>query len=116
MKRFYRVMLGKKSSFAAECFAGGFICCGLGDITRDIAQDLYDDWRKFNQKLIPEMQPLHPDKSKISLGLWCGFAWTVSKGIRVGDIVLCPDGSGSYRVGEVTGEYFYGSSDISVGQ
>lgn len=107
MKRYYRVMLGKKSAYAAECFSGGFVCCGLGDITRDIAQDLFDDWRKFNQKLIPEMQPLHPDKSKISLGLWCGFAWTVSKGIRIGDIVLCPDGTGSYRVGEVTGEYFY---------
>lgn len=107
MKRYYRVMLGKKSAHAPECFAGGFICCGLGNIKRDIAQDLFDDWRLFNKKLIPEMQPLHPDKSKISLGLWCGFAWTVSKGIRVGDIVLCPDGAGSYRVGEVTGEYFY---------
>lgn len=107
MKRYYRVMLGKKSAYAAECFAGGFICCGLGGIERDIAQDLVDDWRSFNKKMIPEMQPLHPDKSKISLGLWCGFGWTVCKGIQAGDIVLCPDGSGSYRVGEVTGEYFY---------
>ena len=31
----------------------------------------------------------------------------VSKGIHNGDIVLCPDGSGSYRVGEICGDYFY---------
>ena len=38
-------------------------------------------------------------KPRIALGLWCGFAWTVCKGIHIGDLVLCPDGSGSYRVG-----------------
>ena len=38
--------------------------------------------------------------------LWCGFAWTICKNIRVGDLVLCPDGSGNYQVGEVTGPYF----------
>jgi restriction system protein len=53
------------------------------------------------------MQKLHPDKSKIACGLWCGFAWTICKGIRVGDVVISPDGSGSYRVGELTGEYYY---------
>ena len=33
--------------------------------------------------------------------------WTVSKGIRKGDLVLCPDGSGQYHAGEVTGPYSY---------
>lgn len=107
MKRYYRVMLGKKSVHADECFAGGFIGSGLGDIRRDISQSLPDDFRAFSQQFIPEMQKLHPDKSKIALGLWCGFGWSICKGIHVGDIVLCPDGAGSYRVGEVTGEYSY---------
>ncbi len=107
MKRYYRIMLGKKSVYAAECFAGGFIGSGLGGIKRDIGQHLPDDFRSFSQQFIPEMQKLHPDKSKIAYGLWCGFGWTICKGIRLGDIVLCPDGSGAYRVGEVTGEYSY---------
>jgi restriction system protein len=32
---------------------------------------------------------------------------TIAKGILVGDIILCPDGQGSYLVGEVTGDYEY---------
>lgn len=107
MKRYYRVMLGKKSVYAAECFAGSFIGSGLGSIKRDISQNLPDDFRAFSQQFIPEMQTLHTDKSKIALGLWCGFGWSICKGIHVGDIVLSPDGAGSYRVGEVTGEYNY---------
>jgi restriction system protein len=31
----------------------------------------------------------------------------VSKGIQTGDVVLCPDGAGKYRVGEVSGGYYY---------
>ena len=42
----------------------------------------------------------------------CGFLWTVSKGILVGDVVLSPDGSGRYRVGEVTGEYYYAPGQV----
>ena len=110
MKRYYRVMLGKKSMHASECFEGGYIVSGLGGIVRDISQDLTEDFRSFSKKFIPEMREIHPDKSKIALGLWSGFGWTICKGIRVGDIVLCPDGTGSYRVGEVTGEYDYAAS------
>ena len=107
MKRYYRIMLGKKSAQAAESFAGGYIGSGFGSIRRDIAQELSDEFRAFSQKFIPELRAIQPDKSKIALGLWCGFAWTICKGIRIGDVVLCPDGGGSYRVGEVTGEYYY---------
>lgn len=107
MKRYYRIMLGRKSAHAAECFAGGYIGSGFGVIKRDVAQELTDNFRAFSQRFIPEMRKIHLEKSKISLGLWCGFAWTICKGIRIGDLVVCPDGSGSYQVGEVTGEYFY---------
>jgi restriction system protein len=107
MKRYYRIMLGKKSAHATECFAGGYIGSGFGGIKRDVAQELPNEFRAFSQKFIPEMQRIYPGKSKIALGLWCGFAWTICKGICIGDLVLCPDGSGSYRVGEVTGEYYY---------
>lgn len=107
MTNYYRIMLGKKSAHAAECVAGGFIGSGFGEIMRDVSAELTEDYRSFSQRFIPEMQGMHPDKSKIALGLWCGFAWTICKNIRVGDIVLCPDGSGNYHVGEVVGPYVY---------
>ena len=43
MKNYYRIMLGKKSAHAAECFAGGYIGSGFGGIKRDIAQELPDE-------------------------------------------------------------------------
>ena len=54
----------------------------------------------------------HPQKTRIGAGLACGALWTVAKGIQKGDIVLCPDGEGAYRVGEVTGEYQYAPGPV----
>lgn len=105
-KSYYRVMLGEKSIYAEECFAGNFIGTDFS-IKQDLTSDLTDDWRRFNQKFIPIYLSIFPDKNKISAGLACGALWTVSKGIQKGDIVLCPDGSGQYRLGEVTGPYSY---------
>ena len=106
VKNYYRVMLGRKSTHAAECFAGNFIGTDFG-IHQDLTKKLPEEWRAFNQEFIPIYQATHPDKSKIAAGLACGALWTVSKGIKKGDIVLCPDGSGKYGVGEVTGDYAY---------
>jgi restriction system protein len=106
MKNYFRVMLGKGSAHAAECFGGGFIGADFG-IAQDLSRSLPDDWREFNREFIPVYQRAFPDKTKIGAGLACGALWTVAKGIAVGDIVLCPDGSGKYRVGEVCGEYRY---------
>jgi restriction system protein len=111
MKSYYRVMLGKKSAHAPECFAGGFIGTDFG-ITEDLTGKLPESWREFNQRYIPIYLQTHPDKSKIAAGLACGFLWTVSKGIQIGDLVLSPDGSGRYRVGEVTGGYSYAPGQI----
>ena len=44
-------------------------------------------------------------KSKISAGLSCGALHTVCKGIIQEDIVLSPDGRGSYMVGEIVGPF-----------
>jgi restriction system protein len=99
-------MLGQKSVYAAECFAGNFIGTDFG-IDQDLTNKLPEEWRVFNQEFIPIYLAKHPDKTKIGAGLACGALWTVSKGIKKGDIVLCPDGSGRYRVGEVRGDYTY---------
>jgi restriction system protein len=57
--------------------------------------------------MIPIYLKENPGKSKISAGLACGMLWTISKGIQIGDIVLCPDGQGNYHVGEVIDAYEY---------
>jgi len=106
MKNYYRVMLGKGSAHAAECLEGGFIGADFG-IVQDLTRSLPDDWREFNREFIPVYQRARPEKTKIGAGLACGALWTVAKGIAVGDVVLCPDGTGKYRVGEVGGEYRY---------
>lgn len=111
MKRYYRIMLGKKSMYAKACSAGGFIGADIG-IREDLSAHLPDSWRDFNQRFIPAFLLLNPDKSRIAAGLACGALWTVAKGIHVGDIVLCPDGEGRYLVGEVTGDYYYEQEGI----
>lgn len=111
MKNYYRVMLGKKSSHAEACLTGSFIGADFG-ITQNLSAKLPDEWREFNKEFIPIFLEARPDKTKIGAGLSCGMLWTVSKGIKIGDLVLCPDGSGRYRVGEVTGNYEYHPSEI----
>lgn len=108
MKKFYRIMLGKKSIYASECFAGNYIGTGSGwfkDI--DLNGKLPEDWREFNRQFIPIYLSQYPEKSKVTAGLACGALWNIAKGLKIGDIVLCPDGEGSYRVGEIAGDYSY---------
>jgi restriction system protein len=109
MKDYYRLMLGRKSAHAGEAFAGGFVGTDFG-IHGDLSRRLPDEWRSFNKPFIAIVLANHSDKSKIGAGLACGALWTVSKGIGKGDAVLCPDGPGSYRVGEVLGDYYRAAS------
>lgn len=106
MKNYYRVMLGRKSAHAAECFRDS--CIGADfTIDEDLTRKLPEQWRDFNKVYIPIFLSNNPEKSKISAGLACGALWTIAKGIRQGDIILSPDGSGTYKIGEVLGEYYY---------
>jgi restriction system protein len=106
VKNYYRVMLGRKSVHAAAGFEGSVIGANF-EINQDLTPDLPDNWRVFNHKFIPIFLATHPGKTKIGAGLACGALWTVAKGIRKGDIVICPDGRGTYRAGEVIGDYVY---------
>ncbi len=111
MKRYYRVMLGTRSSHAVECKAGSFVGADF-TIDFDLTDSLPEDWKEFNSKLIPIWLEKHPEKSKISAGLSCGALWTISKGIKLGDIILCPNGMGSYLVGEIVSEYYFKQYEI----
>lgn len=105
-KNYYRVILGAKSAFVQECYQGNFIGANYG-IQVDLTHDLFEDWKEFNAIYREVYLRNHPEKSKISAGLACGMLWTICKGIKKGDIVLCPNGKGSYLVGEVISDYFY---------
>ena len=111
MKTNYRVMLGRKSVHAAECLDGDFIGADYG-IHEDLTCKVPDQWRDFNQQYIPVFLKAHPGKSKIAAGLACGTLWSIARGIQIHDRVICPDGSGKYHVGEVTGDYYYEAGQI----
>ena len=105
-KNYYRIMLGRKSIHSEECHNNGFIGADFG-LDMDLSGRLPDNWRSFNKEFIPIFLKQKPDKSKVAAGLACGMLHTITKGIQKNDIVLCPDGAGSYLVGEVTGDYHY---------
>jgi restriction system protein len=104
-------MLGRKSKYANEGFTGNYIGVNF-DIDIDLNGKLPENWRDFNETFIPIFLQKNPDKTKIGAGLACGSLWMVSKGILIGDIVLCPDGKGSYKVGEVLDNYSYHPNEI----
>jgi restriction system protein len=77
-----------------------------------LSRNLPEEWRDFNKQFIPIFLAKNPDTAKIGSGLACGALWTVSKGTNNGDIVLPPDGTGSYRIGEVLGGYYYVAEQV----
>ncbi len=110
MKNYYRIILGKKSIHVEDGFQGNFIGASF-DIEQDLSK-LSDDWKIFNQTLIPAYLEKHPEKSKITAGLACGALHTITKEIKEGDVVLCPDGTGRYLIGEVLQSYSYHPLEI----
>lgn len=104
--RYIRVMLGAKSAHIDECLNGNFIGADF-DINQDLSKHLPDNWRDFNKKFIPIWLENHPEKSKVAAGLSCGALWTVAKGLKRGDIIISPNGMGSYHIAEILDEYSY---------
>lgn len=110
-KGYYRVMLGPKSLHANDCRAGGFVGADYG-LNEDLSGRLPETWQEFNKVFVPVFLKSHADKSKIAAGLACGTIYNICKGMQNGDIVLCPNGSGHYLVGEVDGDYQYRPREI----
>lgn len=111
MKNYYRIMLGRKSAYAEEAYKGNFIAVGFIK-DKNLTHHLPDNWRDFNKEFIPIFLQQNPDKTKVSAGLACGMLWTIAKGVQTGDVVLCPDGKGSYYAGEVVGDYEYNKGQV----
>lgn len=106
MKKYYRIMLGQKSTYAEEAYKGNFIAAGFIK-DKDLTHHLPDNWRDFNKEFIPIFLEQNPGKTRVAAGLSCGMLWTIAKGVQAGDVVLCPDGKGNYYAGEVIGNYEY---------
>ena len=106
-------MLGKQHKYFNECYDNKYVGVGF-DIEIDLKNDLPDNWREFNKKYIPFYLNKNPDKSKVTAGLACGAVWTVSKGMNIGDILLCPDGLRNYKIGKISGNYFYDATIPSL--
>lgn len=111
MKKYIRVMLGRGSMYAKKCREDGFIGADF-DVNVDLSDSLFENWRDFNKKFIPLWMTNVPGKSTTAAGLACGFLWTVVKGLRIGDIVLCPSGEGYYYVGVIDSNYYYIPDDV----
>lgn len=111
MKTYFRIMLGSKSKYANDCFKGNFIGVDFG-IHQDLSRHLYDTWKEFNKEFIPVYLEKHPDKKKVVAGLACATIWMVSKYLKNGDIVICPNGAGSYMICEIAGDYYYQQDQI----
>lgn len=97
--------------YADQCYQGSFIGAHY-DIETDLTNQLPDNWRDFNSKFIPIWLRIYPDKNKIAAGLSMGTLWTIAKGMKNGDAVLCPNGKGSYYVGEIIEDYSYHPGEI----
>lgn len=99
-------MLGKGGTYAEQCFKEGFIG-GDFDIRQDLSNSLTKEFKDFNKTFIPIYLKNNPEKGKVSAGLSCGMLWTICQGLQVGDTVICPNGTGVYYVGRITGGYYY---------
>jgi restriction system protein len=111
MKQYNRVMAGRQSAHAAQCFQEGWIGVDY-DFVVDFTGRLPENWRDFNRTFVPVYLERHPDKSKIAAGLACGFTWTLCKGLKEGAVIITPDGAGRYRAGEITGPYFHALGQV----
>ena len=105
-KNYYRIMLGRKSIFAKECYEGKWIGAGWLK-SSSLENELVENWRDFNKKFIPNYLSTYDRSSKVAAGLACSMLHTICKGIEIDDLVLCPDGEGNYLVGEVKSDYFF---------
>ena len=104
-------MLGKQSVYAEDCYKGNFIGADFG-MNMDFTGKLPEKWKAFNKQFIPVYLQNRPEKTKVAAGLACAALWTIAKYIQKGDTVLCPNGSGSYLVGEVLDAYSYHAGEI----
>lgn len=106
MKQYNRIMLGEGGKFIKDCLENNYIGVNfLKDI--DLSNISHSDESVWKQELVNKYLISRPDKSAVTARMAVGFMWTVCYGLKVGDIVLAPNGEGGYFVAEIAGDYYY---------
>lgn len=106
MRQYNRIMLGEHGKYLQECLDGNYIGTNFLPDVNLYNTDTSDEanWRK---NMISKYLERYPESSIGTARNAIGFLWTASFGLKPGDIVLASDGNGSYRVGEIQGEYYH---------
>jgi len=104
--KYVRLRTGRDHQWFDSFFKGNYIAVGFA-MDLDLSNDLFENWREFNKKYIPEIIKRDPSKSRVAAGLNCGVIWTLSKGIDKDAIVLCQDEDKNYHPCKVISNYYY---------
>lgn len=99
-------MLGEGGKFIKDCLDNNYIGVNfLKDI--DLSKISHADESAWKQEVVTKYLLANPDKSAATARMAAGSIWTVSYGLKIGDIVLASNGEGGYCVAEITGDYHY---------
>ncbi|MEM3369612.1 MAG: endonuclease NucS [Candidatus Micrarchaeia archaeon] len=110
MKNYYRILLGSKNVYAKKAYEGRFVGIHFG-LLEDLSK-FPNDPKEFSKKCIPLILKKDPDRSKFYAAQASSMLWSLSKGMKIGDIVICPDSEGNYLIGEIVGDYEFHKDQI----
>lgn len=106
MIQYNRIMLGEHGKYLSDCLENNYIGTNfLPDM--DLSAFSHDDESEWRKKMVEIFLQKNPDKSIGTARNSIGFLWTVCYGLKEGDIVLASNGEGKYRIGKISGNYFY---------
>jgi len=113
MKNYFKIMLDAKNRarYADECRNGNFVGVDYG-VHADLTKYLHKDKPDFVHELMPAFLANNPGKSKITANLSCDTLWTLAVEMKIGDIIVSPNGRRVLYFGEVTGDYYYEPSNF----
>ena len=104
--KYMRLRTGRDHQWFKDFYTNNYIAVGFG-LDINLSDSLYENWREFNKKFIPEIIKREPSKSRVAAGLNCGVIWTLSKGIEKDVVVLCQDKDKNYHPCKITSNYYF---------
>lgn len=111
MRNYFRIYLGKENCHADTCLREGFIGVDF-DLAQDLAPVLKGSDRDSLEAIKHLLKQRYPGAPKIRIGHHSSTIHIVTKELRQGDIVFCPNGEGRYLVGEIIAPYAYAAGQI----
>ena len=108
--KYLRLRTGREHQWFDVFYNNNYLAVGYG-LNIDLSDSLFENWRDFNKKFIPEIIKKEPTKSKVGAGLNCGVIWTLSKGIQKDAIILCQDKDKNYHACKIISNYYYSDDE-----